>query len=59
MMEFFTVLLITFILGGSPMNIGLTSTSVEACLEDMQIVEIVVTALNGTDLDMSCVTRRQ
>jgi hypothetical protein len=59
MMEFFTVLLITFMLGGSPMNIGLTSTSAEACLEDMQIVEIVVTALNGTDLDMSCVTRRQ
>jgi len=58
-MGFFTVLLITFMIGSSPMNIGLTSTSVEACLEDMQIVEIVVTALNGTDLDMSCVTRRQ
>jgi len=58
-MEFFTVLLITFMLGGSPMNISLTSNSVEACLEDMRTVEVIVSVLNGTDLDMSCVTRRQ
>ena len=58
-MEFFTVLLITFMIGSSPMNIGLMSTSVEACLEDMRTVEVIVYALNGRDLDMSCVTRRQ
>lgn len=57
-MDFITALVITFMLGNSPMNISLTSNSVEACLEDMRTVEVIVSALNGRDLDMSCVTRR-
>lgn len=55
----FAILVVTFILNGSPMNVELLTTSFRECVDQGPIAEIIVSKLGGTDINTSCQTRTE
>lgn len=55
----FAILIVTFVLNGSPMNVELLNTSFRECVEHGFIAETVLNRLGATDINVSCQTRTE
>ena len=58
-MNQFAILMVTFVLNGSPMNVELLTTSFRECVEQAFIAETILDKLGGTNINTSCQTRTE